>query len=317
MARKRKGLGRGLDALLGTAGLEAAEQQGVAENPSSAAAAPANPVNKDTASAAENAISRLPSAGLAQLPVEFLSRGQYQPRREFDPETLEELAESIKKQGLMQPVVVRELGPERYEIIAGERRWRACQLAGLAEISVVIKQVDDQTALALALIENIQREDLNAMEEGQALLRLQTEFELSQQQVADAVGKSRAAVANLMRLTKLAPEVQTMLSRGDIDMGHARALLALDLSAQVDTARRVVDASLNVRQTEKLVQSLQASPKKTRPAPQTDPDIRRLEEDLSARLGAPVKVKHAGKGGKLVIHYTSVDVLEGILEKLR
>lgn len=317
MARKRKGLGRGLDALLGTAGLEAAEQQGVAENPSSAAAAPANPVNKDTASAAENAISRLPSAGLAQLPVEFLSRGQYQPRREFDPETLEELAESIKKQGLMQPVVVRELGPERYEIIAGERRWRACQLAGLAEISVVIKQVDDQTALALALIENIQREDLNAMEEGQALLRLQTEFELSQQQVAGAVGKSRAAVANLMRLTKLAPEVQTMLSRGDIDMGHARALLALDLSAQVDTARRVVDASLNVRQTEKLVQSLQASPKKTRPAPQTDPDIRRLEEDLSARLGAPVKVKHAGKGGKLVIHYTSVDVLEGILEKLR
>lgn len=314
MARKRKGLGRGLDALLGTVGLEAAEQQDATENPSSAAAAPAN---KDTASAAENAISRLPSAGLAQLPVEFLSRGQYQPRREFDPETLEELAESIKKQGLMQPVVVRELGPERYEIIAGERRWRACQLAGLAEIPVVIKQVDDQTALALALIENIQREDLNAMEEGQALLRLQSEFELSQQQVADAVGKSRAAVANLMRLTKLAPEVQTMLSRGDIDMGHARALLALDLLAQVDTARRVVDASLNVRQTEKLVQSLQASPKKTRRAPQADPDIRRLEEDLSARLGAPVKVKHAGKGGKLVIHYTSVDVLEGILEKLR
>ncbi|MEH6639853.1 MAG: ParB/RepB/Spo0J family partition protein [Porticoccaceae bacterium] len=305
MATKRKGLGRGLDALLGTAGLQEAAE---------------NPATNDTESGAENravsAISRLPSAGLAQLPVEFLSRGQYQPRREFDPETLEELAESIKKQGLMQPVVVRELGPERYEIIAGERRWRACQLAGLAEISVVIKQVDDQTALALALIENIQREDLNAMEEGQALLRLQSEFELSQQQVADAVGKSRAAVANLMRLTKLAPEVQTMLSRGDIDMGHARALLALDLLAQVDTARRVVDASLNVRQTEKLVQSLQASPKNSKQAPRIDPDIRRLEDDLSARLGAPVKVQHAGKGGKLIIRYTSVDVLEGILEKL-
>lgn len=298
MAGKRKGLGRGLDALLGSSDLTEATASDEA--------------------AGEKLMKSAPSGtGITQLPVEFLSRGQYQPRREFDPETLDELAESIQRQGLMQPIVVRELGPERYEIIAGERRWRACQLAGLSDIPVIIKQVDDETALALALIENIQREDLNAMEEGQALLRLQTEFQLNQQQVADAVGKSRAAVANLMRLTKLAPEVQTLLSRGDIDMGHARALLALDTSAQGDVARKVVDASLNVRQTEKLVRSLQQPRPATSAPAQKDPNIRRLEEELSQQLAAPVSIQHKGKAGKVEIRYTSLDVLEGILQRLK
>ena len=304
MASKRK-LGRGLDALLGSRGLQEAGQD-LEESTGSEA----------SGTITEAAISRLPSDGLMQLPVEFLSRGQYQPRRAFDPDALEELAESIKNQGLMQPIVVRQLGAERYEIIAGERRWRACQLAGMAEVSVVVKQADDETALALALIENIQREDLNAMEEGQALLRLQTEFELSQQQVADAVGKSRAAVANLMRLSKLVPEVQTLLSRGDIDMGHARALLALETHAQAQAARRVVDGSLNVRQTEKLVRTL-LEPEKRKTPSTIDPNIRSLEDELSAALAAPVKVHHGSKGGKLEVRYSSVDELEGILEKLK
>ena len=297
MASKRKGLGRGLDALLGSSSLQDAVS--AVEN---------GTVSGKKSSAAEG--------GQNHLPIEFLSRGQYQPRREFDPETLEELSESIKNQGLMQPVVVRKLGPEHYEIIAGERRWRACQLAGFSEIPVIIKQVDDETALALALIENIQREDLNAMEEGHALQRLQTEFQLSQQQVADAVGKSRAAVANLMRLTKLVPEVQTMLSRGDIDMGHARALLSLESSVQGSAARRVVDAGMNVRQAERLVRSL-LEPAKEKQVTPADPNIRSLEEELSSALAASVKIHHGSKGGKLVVRYSSVDELEGIIEKLR
>lgn len=298
MASKRKSLGKGLDALLGAVNL-------------------AETVESDTLSPENQAETTSTDKSMTKLPVEFLTRGQYQPRREFDPEALEELAESIKNQGLLQPIVVRELGSERYEIIAGERRWRACQLAGLADIPVIIKAVDDETALALALIENIQREDLNAIEEGQALLRLQNEFQLSQQEVADSVGKSRSAVANLMRLTRLHPEVQTLLSRGDIDMGHARALLALEPLAQKELARKIVDASLNVRQTEKLVGNLVKPKTRSKSSAVKDPNISRLEEDLSQQLAAPVSIHHKGKGGKLEIRYTNLDVLEGILQRLK
>jgi len=290
MSGGRKGLGRGLEALLGSG----AKDVGTVTAPASA-----------------------PETEYRTLPIDRLRRGRYQPRRDMDPEALEQLAESIRHQGLMQPLVVRRLEGEDYEIIAGERRWRAAQLAGLHEVPVLLKVVDDETALALALIENIQREDLNAMEEAIALVRLQDEFGLSQQQVATAVGKSRAAVANLMRLVKLAPEVQELLARGDLEMGHARALLSLQPTDQLAAARRVVAGGLTVRQTEALARKW--------PLPDTrsivarpDADIARLEEDLSNRLGTAVDVRHGSSGGgRLVIHYTNLEVLEGILERIR
>ncbi len=290
MSGRRKGLGRGLDALLG--------------------GSPAGrPLDVESAAAESGGDYR-------SLPVELLRRGRYQPRRDMDPESLEQLAESIRRQGLMQPLVVRRLNEGEYEIIAGERRWRAAQLAGLDRVPVLIKEVDDETALALALIENIQRENLNAMEEAVALVRLQDEFGLSQQQVAAAVGKSRAAVANLIRLVKLDTVVQELLLRGDIEMGHARALLALQGEAQVAAARRVVAAGLTVRQTETLVHNWHRE-RHVPEAPQADPDIARLEEDLAGRLGTRVELRSKRKGGHLIIHYTDLDVLEGILERIR
>ncbi len=289
MSGRRKGLGRGLDALLG--------------------GNPAGPLDVDTAVAETGGDYR-------SLPVESLRRGRYQPRRDMDPEALEQLAESIRRQGLMQPLVVRRLGERDYEIIAGERRWRAAQLAGLDRVPVLIKEVDDETALALALIENIQRENLNAMEEAVALVRLQEEFGLSQQQVATAVGKSRAAVANLIRLVKLDSDVQELLLRGDLEMGHARALLALEGGDQVAAARRVVAAGLSVRQAESLVHHWHRE-RAARGEPRADPDIARLEEDLAARLGTRVELRSKRKGGHLIIHYTDHEVLEGILERIR
>ncbi len=290
MSGGRKGLGRGLEALLGSG---------------------AKDVGTVTASVSA------PETEYRTLPIDRLRRGRYQPRRDMDPEALEQLAESIRHQGLMQPLVVRRLEGDDYEIIAGERRWRAAQMAGLHEVPVLLKVVDDETALALALIENIQREDLNAMEEAIALVRLQDEFGLNQQQVAIAVGKSRAAVANLMRLVKLVPEVQELLARGDLEMGHARALLALPPADQLVAARRVVAGGLTVRQTEALARKWQA-PETTSAPVRQDPDIARLEEDLSNRLGAAVDLRHGnGGGGRLVIHYTSLEVLEGILERIR
>ncbi len=290
MSGGRKGLGRGLEALLGSG---------------------AKDVGTVTASVSA------PETEYRTLPIDRLRRGRYQPRRDMDPEALEQLAESIRHQGLMQPLVVRRLEGDDYEIIAGERRWRAAQMAGLHEVPVLLKVVDDETALALALIENIQREDLNAMEEAIALVRLQDEFGLNQQQVAIAVGKSRAAVANLMRLVKLAPEVQELLARGDLEMGHARALLSLAQSDQLVAARRVVAGGLTVRQTEALARKWQA-PETTSAPVRQDPDIARLEEDLSNRLGAAVDLRHGNSGsGRLVIHYTSLEVLEGILERIR
>ena len=290
MSGGRKGLGRGLEALLGSG----AKDVGTVTAPASA-----------------------PETEYRTLPIDRLRRGRYQPRRDMDPEALEQLAESIRHQGLMQPLVVRQLEGEDYEIIAGERRWRAAQLAGLHAVPVLLKVVDDETALALALIENIQREDLNAMEEAVALVRLQDEFGLNQQQVATAVGKSRAAVANLMRLVKLAPEVQELLARGDLEMGHARALLPLQSTDQLAAARRVVAGGLTVRQTEALARKWPL-PDTRSIAARPDADIARLEEDLSNRLGTAVDVRHGSSGsGRLVIHYTNLEVLEGILERIR
>lgn len=289
MTGRRKGLGRGLDALLRSS---------------------------DTGPVDVDATLRQVAGDYRVLPVEYLQRGRFQPRRDMDPEALEQLAESIRQQGLMQPLVVRHLGGNEYEIIAGERRWRAAQLAGLHQVPVLIKQVDDETTLALSLIENIQRENLNAMEEAIALVRLQEEFGLGQQEVAAAVGKSRAAVANLMRLVRLEQEVQELLFRGDIEMGHARALLGLEDDHQVVAARRVVAGGLTVRQTETLVNTWHRT-QAEREAPQPDADIHRLEEDLGERLGTRVELRSRRKGGRLIIHYSDLDVLEGILERIR
>ncbi len=286
MAAKKRGLGRGLDALLG----------------------------------AENKSAEPPAAKrhqvLEELPIEWIRPGKYQPRKAMDQAALEELSASIKAQGVMQPIVVREIdGENQYEIIAGERRWRATQLAGLPKIPAVIKDVDDEAVVAMSLIENIQREDLNPMEESLALHRLVREFDLTHQQVADAVGKSRTGVTNLLRLANLSPAVAQMLVNGDIEMGHARALLRLDDDRQAAAGREIVAKGLNVRQTEDMVRRLMSTDTaKKKSQPRNDADTRRLEEKLSTRLGQPVAIQHTAKGkGKLVINYGSLDELEGIL----
>ena len=237
----------------------------------------------------------------------------------MDPDALQELADSIKAQGVMQPIVVRQLADQQYEIIAGERRWRASQMAGLGEIPVVVKNVSDETAMALALIENIQREDLNPMEEAVGLARLLDEFGMTHQTVAQAVGKSRTTVTNLLRLNNLEPAVKTLLEHGDLDMGHARTLLALENAAQVDAARLVAGKGLSVRETEKLVKKLLAEPKSpTSSEKSLDPNIRDLQDQLSQRLGAQVSIQDGGRGkGKLVIQYNTLDELDGILSHIQ
>lgn len=253
---------------------------------------------------------------LRELPVELIQRGKYQPRRDMDPEALEELAESIKQQGIMQPIVVRPIGEGRFEIIAGERRWRATQLAGLDRVPAIIRDVPDEAAVAMALIENIQRENLNAMEEAIALQRLQEEFELTQAEVAQAVGKSRTTVTNLLRLINLTDEVKLMLEHGDLEMGHGRAMLTLDPSLQIEVARQVEAKSLSVRQTESLVRKIQNQDSKASKKSESKPDtdILRLQEDLSEKIGSAVTIDHGAKGkGKLVIKYNSLDELDGIL----
>lgn len=288
---KKRGLGRGLDALLGGGGAVAA-------------AAASTPASQDQ---------------LRRLPVDVMQRGRYQPRSEINQDRLAELAESIRAQGVVQPIVVRPLAtPGRYEIIAGERRWRAAQLAGLDEIPVVIRDVPDEAALAMALIENIQREDLNPLEEAVALQRLANEFSLTHQEVAQAVGRSRAGVSNLLRLLELTDEVKRLLETGAIEMGHARALLALPASMQSEAARRVVSKQLTVRETEQLVRHLQQSRPNRSSQRNVDPDVKRLQDDLSEKLGARVAIQHGAKGkGRLVINYNSVDELEGILGHIR
>lgn len=256
---------------------------------------------------------------LKQIPVEFLRPGKYQPRRDMDQDALEELAESIRQQGIMQPIVVRSIKKDRYEIIAGERRWRAAQLANMDKVPVIIREVADDAAVAMALIENIQRENLNAMEEATALQRLQEEFELTQGEVAEAVGKSRSTITNLLRLINLTDEVKLMLEHGDLEMGHGRAMLSLDDERQRVVARQVEAKSLSVRQTEALVRRLleeKPSTKVNKPKP--DADISRLETDLSEKIGADVSLRCSAKGkGKLVIKYNSLDELDGILMHIR
>lgn len=289
MAVKKRGLGRGLDALLGG----------------------------NSASIIPDQTATVAQSELQQLPLDIIQRGKYQPRRDIDPQSLEELAQSIKAQGVMQPIVVRPIGKGRYEIIAGERRWRASQQAGLDKIPALVRDIPDETAIALALIENIQREDLNPIEEAIALQRLQQEFELTQQQVADAVGKSRTAVTNLLRLISLPEDIKVMLAHGDLEMGHARALLGLPAERQAEGARFIVARGLSVRQAEALVrQWLNETTGKTTKT-QTDPDITRLEQKLAERLGSPVVIKHNKKGkGELVIRYNSVDELQGVLKHI-
>ncbi len=291
MAARKRGLGRGLDALLGAA---------AAEPP------PAAP----DAQAAE---------GLRMLPVESIRRGRMQPRSRFPVEGIQELAESIRAQGVVQPIVVRRAGAEGYEIIAGERRWRAAQVAGLEQVPAVVREVSDQAALAMALIENIQREDLNPLDEAQAMRRLAEDHGLTHQQMAEAIGRSRAAVTNLLRLLELDARVAEMVHDGHLEMGHARALLALNGAVQVQAAGEVVARGLSVRETERLVRRLQGAPA-ARPVrgASTDPDIRRLEERLAQQLGAPVKLEHgAGGKGRVVIRYGSLDELDGILAHIK
>lgn len=253
---------------------------------------------------------------LTYLPVEKLQRSPYQPRREFDPQALDELAASIRAQGILQPIVVRPiLDGKTFEIIAGERRWRAAQLAELAEVPTIIREVSNETAMALAIIENLQREDLNPLEEAMGFDRLMTEFKLTHQDLADLVGKSRAAVTNLLRILSLRAEVKTMLEHNDLDLGHAKALLGLEGEKQVEVARIVVARGLSVRQTEELVRQVQQNkPQALEQAKAQDPDVLALEQRISEILCAKVLIQHGQKGkGKLVITYSSLDELDGIL----
>ncbi|MEL4441290.1 ParB/RepB/Spo0J family partition protein [Shewanella algae] len=292
MTPKKRGLGKGLDALLST---------------SHAASKKRDDAEQSKVDAGET---------LFTLDVDLLQPGKYQPRKDMSPEALEELAESIKAQGVIQPIVVRKISDDKYEIIAGERRWRAAQIAKLDKVPCIVKQVADEAAVAIALIENIQREDLNAMEEAIALNRLIEEFDLTHQQIADAVGKSRATVSNLLRLNGLNEPVKRLLEYGDIEMGHARALLALQGEEQTSVARLVVAKELTVRETERLVNKV-LNPAKEAEKPVKDTDVARLESQLIERLGAKVSISHGSKGkGKIVINYQNLAELDGILAKI-
>lgn len=305
MVAKRTGLGRGLEALLGT------PVPGTTGGSAPAAAAPGAP-------------SRPAAEGLATLDVDLLVRGAYQPRLDMHLESLEDLAASIRAQGVIQPIVVRPLaqrGPEgapRYEIVAGERRWRAAQMAGLQSVPVVIREIPDSAAIAMALIENIQRENLNPLEEALSIRRLIDEFGLTHEEAAEAIGRSRVAVSNLLRLIQLGEVARDLLQQRAIEMGHARALLGLtDGRMQAEVARLVAAKGLSVRETERLIKRMLEGPSKpAEPATgrSTDPDVRRLENDLAEKLGAQVAIQHGRGGkGKLVVSYNSIDELEGIL----
>ena len=312
MAAKKRGLGRGLDALLGS-GSRAASPEAPA-----AAPAVAPPELKAVPVAAEVPEAIPPDGALRMLPVDVIQRGKYQPRIDMHQESLQDLADSISAQGVVQPIVVRSIDAGRYEIIAGERRWRAAQLAGLHEIPAVVREVEDRAAIAIALIENIQRENLNPLEEARALERLIREFEITHEQAAEAVGRSRAAVSNLLRLLDLEDVVKDMVEHGDLEMGHARALLALRGAQQVEAARQVVSRGLTVRATEGLVKSIQR-PQPAKPvAVKKDANIKHLETSLSDKLGASVAVRQGRGGkGKLEISYNSLDELDGILQHIQ
>ncbi len=292
---KRRGLGRGLDALLAT---------------------PVKANNNSDSDQANDTNSEPSDSALQNISVEKLSSGKYQPRKDMSDLALEELSLSIKSQGIIQPIVVRSIGENKYEIIAGERRWRAAKLAKLEEVPCIIKNVPDEAAVAIALIENIQREDLNAMEEAIALERLLTEFELTHQEVSIAVGKSRTTVTNLLRLNKLNKEVKTFLENGDIEMGHARALLALDGELQTSTAKIVVTKELTVRETESLIKKVQ-NPESNKEEKSKDKNIIAFEENVAQKLGGNIAIAHNKKGkGKLVISYANMAEFEAIMAKI-
>lgn len=279
---KLKGLGRGLDALLGA--------------------------NRD-----EDA----PKGELQTVASDALQPGRYQPRTRMDPGSLEELAASIKAQGVMQPILVRPVGRGKFEIIAGERRWRAAALAGLHEVPCLVREIPDEAALAMSLIENIQREDLNPLEEASGIQRLIDEFGMTHQEAADAVGRSRPAASNLLRLLNLAKPAQELLMAGDIDMGHARAILPLDPASQIQVGNHVAARGLSVRDTERMVQQL-LNPRSAKPPREADRDLLRLEEELADRLGATVRIKANGKGaGEVSIRFGNLDQLDGLLSRLR
>jgi len=295
MAVKKRGLGRGLDALLSSVTTEAEAED--------------RPVGGDGSSPADGE--------LLEMPVGRIQRGRYQPRRDLEPQALEELAASIRVQGVMQPIVIRPVDSEMYEIIAGERRWRAAQMAGLERIPVLVRDVPDEAAIAMALIENIQRENLNPMEEAIALHRLQTEFELTQQQVADAVGKSRSTITNLLRLMNLTEEVKRMLEYGDLEMGHARALLPLSEEQQIEAAKEVVAKGFSVRQTEVLVRKIAEGRHLPKPKPEPSERHKTLSTHLSQRFAVPVEVNANAKGkGKISLSFKSEEELEAILQLL-
>ncbi|ANB19416.1 Chromosome (plasmid) partitioning protein ParB [Dokdonella koreensis DS-123] len=284
MAAKKRGLGRGLDVLLGGGEAAAAESEGE----------------------------------LRTLAAASIQPGKYQPRQSIDPERLEELAASIKAQGLIQPVVVRAIAPDRYELIAGERRWRAAQKAGMTEVPALVKEVPDQAVVAMALIENIQREDLSPLEESQALARLIEEFDLTHQQAADAVGRSRAAVSNLLRLLELPPEIRTLLDTRKLDMGHARALLTLPPNRAIALARQAAENGWSVRELEEAVRRVDELPTGKAATPRRDANIESLERELAEKLSTRVALAHGRGGrGRIVIHYHSLDELDGILERIR
>ena len=293
MVRKR-GLGRGLDALLGGMGDSSARE---------------NATRGPTAAAGDD--------GFRRLPVDLIRRGKHQPRRIVEESALEELAHSVRARGIVQPIVVRPLGSGSYEIVAGERRWRAAQMAGLDEVPAVVRECSDQEAAAVALIENIQREDLNPIEEAQGYRSLADEFGLTHQELADAVGRSRSAVSNALRLLDLNEDVRLRVEQGELDMGHARALLALSGAAQSETAAEVVRRDLSARETEKLVRA-RVEGKSPAQRKARDPDVVKLETDLAERLGAKVRIDHKAKGaGSVTIHYSSLEALDGILERIR
>jgi ParB family chromosome partitioning protein len=310
MSQKKPVMGRGLEALLGQ----------MTRRPEPAAATPGAPTP------AEN---KLPGDEFAHLPLDLLQRGKYQPRVDMRQESLQELADSIKAQGVVQPIVVRPVDgaapgeSQRYEIIAGERRWRAAQIAGLPTVPAVIRRVPDEAAIAMALIENIQRENLNPLEEARALDRLISEFGITHQQAADAVGRSRAAVSNLLRLLELPPEISAFVERRELEMGHARALLGLtQRRQQVEVGQLVAKKSLSVRETEALVRSMLNKGGGTAIGRDTakglDPNVQRLQDELTEKLGAPVQIQHTGSGkGKVVVSYHSLDELDGILAHIR
>jgi len=305
MSQKRRGLGRSLGDL------------GLSELLSDMKAATTNNEALTPTGATDHLSQTHPKiSDLKEVPIDKIRPGRYQPRKDMDQASLAELAQSIRSQGLIQPIVLRRMN-DGYEIIAGERRWRAVQMAGLQQIPAIIRDIPDEAAMAMGLIENIQRRDLNAIEEAVALQRLIMEFRLTHQEVAEAVGKSRTVVSNLLRLLKLNPDVRALVEKGQLEMGHARALLAIEGAAQSDTAKQVVARGLSVRQTEDLVRRMQ-NLSRTRNVNKSDPNVTALQNELSEKLGAKVNIHHGTKGkGKLVVQYHSLEELEGILEKIR